>query len=463
MKVISIIIKDLKTILSDKKALPIILMMPLVLMVILSSALKESFLSGDTRSMKSVNIAVVKQYDGAKDTKMFYDILSNGLIAGGMGEEAAEELRASSGDVDPEKIFFEDFLGSEEVGKIIRYRIEEEEKARELLKAGEISAIVLLPDKFVYDMKLNLLTPFRNKVDIRVLTHPDRSLDGQVVESIVKAYCDTMSSVVIGKNVLIEAAMANELGGDGFKGMKEAMDGISKAMESIRINIDNMVVEGRKGISSFDYYSVAMLTMFILFAAGHGGRMLLEEKENITYQRMIMAGASKLGILAGKFFTVFLIALLQIAVIIEFSHIALKVQWGSTLPVVLISITSAFAIAGVGAALAAATYRAGNYKMANIFETVIIQSMALLGGSFFPTDIMPSIFQKLSFLSLNGVALKAYLKIMMGYGVQDIMDHIGVLTSIGALFALLSVLILREKEAVRDVKYNQIKVIKAQG
>lgn len=461
MKVISIIIKDMKTILSDKKALAIIILMPIVLMVILSFALKGSFASGDAGDVEKVNIAVVKQYDSIKDSSMFEELLSGGLLAKGMGKEATEELKVSSGDVDPEKIFLEDFLSSEEVGKIIGYRIEEEDRARELLKSGEISAIVLLPDKFVYDMKVNLLTPFRNKVEIRVVTHPDKSISGQVVQSIIEAYSDTMSSIMIGKNALIKAALEYDLGNDGLKGMKEIMEGISLAMEGIRVNIDDVMVEGRKPISSYEYYSVAMMTMFILYAASHGGRMLLEEKENITYQRMIIAGTSKLGILAGKFCAVFLIALLQIAIMIIFSHIALKVRWGSTLPVILISISSAFAIAGVGTALAAATYRAGNYKMANIFESIVIQTMALLGGSFFPIDIMPSIFQELSFLSLNGAALKAYLKIMTGYGLTEVLGYIAALAGTGVLFLLFSVLIIRKEGGIRDAEYNQVKAVKA--
>ena len=208
MKIISIIKKDLKMILSDKKAMAIILVMPLVLIVILSSALKGSFISNGTGNMEKVNIAVVKQYDGNKDSLMFDDVLSKGFIAQGMGEKAAEELRAAGDDVDPEEIFFEDFLGSEKVAKIIGYRIEDEGRALELLGSGEISAVVLLPDEFVYDMKINLITPFRNNVGIRVLTHPDRSISGQVVRSVMEAYSDIMSSVAIGKNALIESAAA---------------------------------------------------------------------------------------------------------------------------------------------------------------------------------------------------------------------------------------------------------------
>ncbi|HQE67516.1 MAG TPA: ABC transporter permease, partial [Bacillota bacterium] len=311
------------------------------------------------------------------------------------------------------------------------------------------------------DMKINLLTPFRNKTEIRVLTHPDRSVSGQIVRSIMEAYSDSMTSVIIGKNVLIEAAVRYNLTEDGFKGMKEALDDITKAMEGIRVKIDAVKAEGRRPVKSSDYYAAAMAAMFILFAAGYGGRMLLEEKENITYQRMIIAGTPKLGILAGKFVTVFLIALLQISIMIIFSRFALKAQWGSAYPVVLISLCAAFAIAGIGSMLAAATCRAGNYKMADIFETIVLQAMAVLGGSFFPINILPSIMQKLSFLSISGTVLKAYLKIMMGYGIQDIKSNITALSAIGFLSAVLSVLILRENGGMRDAQHNKAKTVRA--
>lgn len=461
MKVISIIKKDLKRILRDKKALAIIIVMPLILMTILSSALSGIFAEGDVWSIDRINIAVVKQYDGNEDLRRFNKALEDGFLARGIGKEAAEELRATGDDVDPEQIFFEDFLGSEEMVKIIAYRVEKEESAIELLDNGEISAVVLLPESFIYDMKINLLTPFRNKTDIKVLTHPDMSMSGQIVGSIMEAYADSMTSAIIGKNAIIEATLMHDLSDESFKGMKSALDGIMEVMESIRVNFDNMTVEGRKQIKSSNYYAAAMTAMFILFAAGHGGRMLLEEKDNITYQRMIISGAPKFGILAGIFITVFLIALLQISIMIIFSHFVLKVQWGSALPVALISLCAAFAVAGIGSMVSAATYKAGNYKMANIFETVILQTMALLGGSFFPVDILPSIMQKLSFLSVSGIVLKAYVKIMMGYGTPSIISNIAVLGAIGFLSAMFSALILIENGGIMDAQHNKAKTVGA--
>jgi len=461
MKIISIIRKDLAGLFSDRKALIIILLMPVILMSILSFALKGLFMTDG--SWGKIGIAVVKEYDAEADQIRFHDALQNGLLGQGMGKEAADELASAGEEANPERIFFHEFLESEEVSDMITYRIETREKAETLLNSGEISAIVVLPEEYFYNMMVNLLTPFRNEVEITVLAGNGAEMSGQVVQSIMQAYSDSISSVIIGKNVLIEAAMANDMGNDGFREMERVMNGIMDALESVRVEVDDVTLEGMRPISSSDYYAAAMLTMFILFAAGHGGRMLLEEKENFTYQRMIVAGVPKMGILTGKFVVIFLIALLQITVMTVFSAFALKVVWGDLLSVVLTGMAAAFAVAGIGVTVAAVTWRAGNFRAANIFETAVIQTMALLGGSFFPIDILPAAFQKLSFLSLNGIALKSYQKSMMGYGVEEVAGYIMVLVGVGAAFAVLAVMILRGKGGTVDDRYYKAETAQAQG
>ncbi len=448
MRVISIIRKDLKTLLSDKKALAIILIMPVILMLILSFALKGIFMSD--WGLSRVNIAVVKKYDAVEDGKNYQQALNSGLFAQGMGEDTAKLLASAEESTDPEALFFKEFLESDEISDFISYRVESEDKALDMLKDGSISAVVMLPEKFIYNMKVNMLTPFRNEVEIRVLTNPEASFDGEIVKSVVKAYSETVSSAIIGKNVLIEASLANDLEYDSFQDMETVMEDIMESLKDIRVPVEETTLEGRRTITSSDYYAAAMMTMFILFAAGHGGRMILEEKEQYTYQRMMAAGTSRLAILAGKFLVVFLIALLQIIVMTVFSRYALNVQWGDFVSVALIGIAASFAVAGLGAAVAAATYRAGNYKMANIFETAVIQTMALLGGSFFPIYILPEAIQKLSILSLNGIALKAYQKTIMGYDLDGVLGYVGILAGIGAAFAAIAAVTMRGKEGTAD-------------
>ncbi|HOH70410.1 MAG TPA: ABC transporter permease [Sedimentibacter sp.] len=445
MKVINIIIKDLKVVLSDKQAIIVTMLMPLILMTILSMALKGSFISSLDIEINQIPIAVVKLYDQEADSQIFAQTLEERLNINLTGDEA-----------NPEEIFFEDFLESKEVSKMINYRIEDYEKAVDLLNEGEISAIIVLPEKYIYDMKINLFTPFRNNVDVRILTHPDRTIDGEIVASVMEAYNNTMSSIVIGKNVLIESASANDIGGEGFDNIDEIMEGMTDLVEGINVNIENLSVQGKQSIKSSEYYTSAMITMFILFAAGQGGRMLLEEKDNQTYQRMVIADISKTHILAGKFFTIFLLASIQIIIMLVYSYFALKVRWRDAGSVAVLSAASAFAVAGLGIFIASITYRAGNYRLANAFENVIIQVMAILGGSFFPLDLMPEIIQNLSVFSLNGVAMKAYLKIIMGYNFAGISGSVLILAATGILFIIAGV-ILFNKEVTANAKHSKIK------
>ena len=293
-------------------------------------------------------------------------------------------------------------------------------------------------------MKKSLLTPFRNNADLKVLTHPDSPVAGEIVTSLMEAYTNTMSSVIIGKNVLIESASANDIGGDGFDNIDEIMEGMADLVAGTNVNIDNVTVEGRRSLKSSEYYAAAMMTMFLLFAAGQGGRMLLEEKDNQTYQRMVIADISKTHILAGKFIVIFLIASLQIFIMLAYSHFALKVKWGNMIPILVLSTASAFSVAGLGIFIASLTYRAGNYRLANAFENVIIQVMAFVGGSFFPIDVMPEVIRRMSFISLNGVALKAYLKIIVGYNLADILKHVSILAITGILLTLIGVVIFNK-------------------
>ena len=445
MKVINIIIKDLKVVLSDKQAIIVTMLMPLILMTILSMALKGSFISSDDIEINQIPVAVVKLYDEEADSQIFAQTLEERLNINLTGDEA-----------NPEEIFFKDFLDSKEVSKMINYRIEDYEKAVDLLNEGEISAIIVLPEKYIYDMKINLFTPFRNNVDVRILTHPDRTIDGEIVASVMEAYNNTMSSIVIGKNVLIESASANDIGGEGFDNIDEIMEGMTDLVEGINVNIENLSVQGKQSIKSSEYYTSAMITMFILFAAGQGGRMLLEEKDNQTYQRMVIADISKTHILAGKFFTIFLLASIQIIIMLVYSYFALKVRWGDAGSVAVLSAASAFAVAGLGIFIASITYRAGNYRLANAFESVVIQVMALLGGSFFPLDLMPEIIQNLSVFSLNGIAMKGYLKIIMGYNFAGILSNVLILAATGILFIIAGV-ILFNKEVGADAKHSKIK------
>lgn len=68
---------------------------------------------------------------------------------------------------------------------------------------------------------------------------------------------------------------------------------------------------GSKAVTSFQYYSAAMLCMFMLFHMTVGAKSFLQEKDTETLARMLMTPAQKSVILFGKWLGTYLFAIIQ--------------------------------------------------------------------------------------------------------------------------------------------------------
>jgi len=103
---------------------------------------------------------------------------------------------------------------------------------------------------------------------------------------------------------------------------------------------------------------------------------------------------------------------------------------------VLLSVFLAVAVGGLSVLLSAINLRLKNSKASTIFQAVVIQIFALLGGSFFPVAGIP-VMQRLGGLTINGAAMQGFLKLMMGYGPEELIGTLITLTGIAlVLFAI---------------------------
>ena len=99
MTAIDILKKDIKTLLTDKKALAIIMLMPIVLTSILSLALQGMF-EGEIGSVGPINVAIVKEYNIENDMQAFSTNIVNRYMKN-------ENNEVKFNDLDIEKIFFD--------------------------------------------------------------------------------------------------------------------------------------------------------------------------------------------------------------------------------------------------------------------------------------------------------------------------------------------------------------------
>ncbi len=154
--------------------------------------------------------------------------------------------------------------------------------------------------------------------------------------------------------------------------------------------------------------------------------------------------------------------IIQLLVLILYSTFVLGVNWGgSLLELFIVSLFTAFAVAGLGSLLAVVTFISEKTRIAGLFESVIFQVMGLIGGAYIPIEVLPDEVQVLSKIPLNGVALKAYLALMTGgAGLNEVSQYLILLTFNGLVFAGVAVYLMGKKGGEsKHVGSNQAQIV----
>ena len=430
-------LKDVKVLLSDKKGLMIFILMPMVLTTILSFALSGSF--GEPGKMDAIEVAIVKAYDVDGETEAFMQTASQM-----MGEAAAEMGSDLESALNFETLFFQDFLGDERLSTILKTKVMTEEAAMQALKDEAVAVVVILPEGFIYDQYVNFLLPNRNLMEIQIIEHPDYNYSGQIVESIFGSYFDALNKRIVNKNVFLEVGSTYLDMDTLFANIQNIMSD-DQEMETLS-HVKMTMIPGKKLITSFTYYSIAMMGMFILYSAGYMGRELLRERKMLTLDRGVVAGVLYGRVLAGKFLMTVTLCFLQMSALILYSTFLLGVDWEHPVKIVIAIFFSSLAVSGVGVFLSAITLSADNYRIANVFENLLIHVFALIGGSYIPLEVLPKIFMTLKYFALNGIVLDLFVNTYQNATWDKLGFFYGLLSTIALVFTLLAAVIIKRKE-----------------
>jgi len=449
-----IIKKDFKIIASDRKALFIILAMPLLLTGILSMALKGSFQPGG--KTMAIPVALVVEGNEMDDRERFLNLLAGSGMTENINQESLQDLQAAVDDLRPVEIFQEDFLGSQELASLIDLTLMTRKDAEEALMDTRVHAAIVLPKSFSYDMYINLFTPFRNRIDVEVLGHPDYQYNLRIVREVVGGFFQVMNAGMIEKNTLLAVGAQLDQQDVVYAHMDEVLAGFEGGMDNLEI--ENLRGTERIHVDSFTYYAAAMLAMFVLFTAGFGSRSLLTEKRDHTASRMQSAGVSMLEMLIGKWVMMLTLTVCQMAILFAVSRFAFGIKWTDPLGLMVTAFFVGGAIASLGTMISVISYRSNNYKVANLFESVLVQVMALIGGSYIPLEVLPKGFAMVAPFTINGLTLDAILTLQRGFGWGQVVGMWLALTVISGVLLLVSLGIGKWKGGIRRENHTMAQV-----
>lgn len=387
MSILTLLKKDLKIVLSDRKALIILVAMPIILYSILSFALAGTFGSSDGE-VWDIHIGIVKQY---------------------VVEDAVNDYLSLEDATALDRILL-DILERDELS-FITYEFMSMDTAVEKIKNDEISSVVVLPENYLADLAVNMSPAFRKPMTIEIIKNTERAYSSNIVENIVTGVMERLTQMMTMNKVTYETLNHYDVASEIVDQVMEMLR--DNEQEGVTVTSSIFKIDSLKTVTSGQYYSTAMMAMFLLFGASYGAKFMLTEKREYTLQRQQSAGISSAQIVFGKLSLIFCIAVMQIGLMIGTSSLGFGVYWGEIPQLIVVTLLTALAVTGFGTLLAAISLKAGDLKVLNMFESGIFQVLALFGGSYFPLFLMPEWFKWISRVLLNGAALDIYQKVMM--------------------------------------------------
>lgn len=397
-KLFRIALKDILVTLRDKPSVAILIAMPMVLILILGTAL-----GGGSPEINDIDVVIVNHDQGK------------------IGKEITDA-----------------FAESKDLKKLFKMRKwSDAKKARAEVEKGELAAALLIPKDFSDQINAAKV------VKLKVYTDPGQEIPAGIFRSVVKSIAARISAASIAaqttKNVLSESKMV--MTEEDFKQyIQSAIDELSKEDVFSAITIKEAESKTKRSINALDYYSAGMGVMFLIFGAMFGAFSFIGERADWTLPRLLITPTKKPFIVGGKMLGIFAVGITQFFILYFFTRL-LGAYWGNNLGgVVLVALATVLSTTGLSILFSAI---AKTRRSVGAIAPLVINIMAIGGGSMLPVETFPEWLKPLHYFTINGWAIDGFLKLMEGATAKTVLPNVMALTSMGLLFFLIGVWRLR--------------------
>lgn len=199
----------------------------------------------------------------------------------------------------------------------------------------------------------------------------------------------------------------------------------SALAQPLPIDLVSITNEGR-GEDLSTYYAVSLSVFFLFFTVQFGVLSLLQEREDGTLDRILMAPITRSAVLVGKLMSSLVVGVVSMIVLVVATTVIGGAEWGDPVAVgvlIMVGVMVAIAVAALVAALA----RTAEQAMA--FASAIALVLGLLGGTFFPVSRADGLLSTVSFLSPHRWLLEGFRDVSYGAGLGDIASALAVLVA----------------------------------
>jgi ABC-2 type transport system permease protein len=240
------------------------------------------------------------------------------------------------------------------------------------------------------------------------------------VQSLLRSYVSNIASIGVASH-----------------GDPAVFDSIYRAYQHPSFQLQASVVEDTSRTKNMTYQSLGFLVAFMMFSAVNLTELLLKEKENRTFLRLLTSPVSaKMYVLSNVAVNLVLI-LLQILLTLFVMKNILGINSG--VPAAeLVLVLLLFGLAAIGLSLLIVAF-AKNSGMAGALQNLIITPTCLLAGCYFPVGIMPESVQKIAAFLPQHWVLETVDRLQSGTKFSSLYLNLLILLAFAAVFSLIAV------------------------
>lgn len=331
------------------------------------------------------------------------------LFGSAFGEDGVSTVRVFFVDED-------DSVYSAQVGALIDaeepYAVEEmtRAEAEEMIASGDGPAAVIVPDGFADDLETG-------EAEIHVLRHP-ASESALAVRSVVQGIAVRMSGSAALASIV--SAAPSGAGADFDEAYRRAdaewdpqppVSVESRTVVASEVRGDSVPAEGSA------QSSIGFTVWFILFMTFGSAGGILEEREQGTLRRLLVAPIGRATVLTGKVAGTVLAATVQALVLTTVGALAFGVPWGRD-PAGVALVLGSYILAGTGLAVMVSALVRTRDQMGGA-SPLISTGLAMLGGCLWPIEVVSPAMQAIARLTPTGWAVMGLTDVVVrNQGVQ---------------------------------------------
>ncbi|WP_044641217.1 ABC transporter permease [Risungbinella massiliensis] len=370
------------------------LLLPIVLIVVLDFGFSGLF-DKDAESVK-IDVAIVQEDDETIGVEQFQKKVQEMDLPPGGRETILEQAVSLS----PSRLIH-DFFHDPKFKDWVTVQELRDKEATKLVESGELDALITIPKGFTYDVLSRVLLRDPSEATL-IIRAKEQSMEVDTLQDIVTNFTNTLN---------FQLALGNK----ASTGMTEIeMPQGGKEM-----------VKGMETFTISQYFTIAMSTLFALFISQTVAMKTVTEKRERVFNRILLTNSNPLGYLMGKTLSTFCLTWLQMMITFTVTQLLLDVFPGKSLDFwfgfILVVTAFAFSVAGLSALFTTITLRLHDVNAANGLFTLIIMLLAVLGGSFFPSQALPDWFQKIGEWTSNGLTQAVLIKWIQFENLQDLL------------------------------------------